>query len=158
MECSVLNVQFSMIQTLISNFGYKWNPFCNYIIESHWTIECETNSITVLRYMFGSLYMYIHVHLGHLVSFVEYIWHYPCLLVYTFIFQYLSTQLNIFYQTNTMAQEICQKQVTLSFKRLTGLFSKITFYVKLNIMAKRYALAAGLYSCGLALEVGPVCV
>ena len=41
MEYTVLNVKFSIMQTLIQNFGYKWTVFCNYRIEFHWTIHKE---------------------------------------------------------------------------------------------------------------------
>ena len=41
MEYTVLNVKFSIMQTLISNFGYKWTTFCIYRIELHRTIHKE---------------------------------------------------------------------------------------------------------------------
>ena len=41
MEYTVLNVQFSMIQTLIESFGYKWKAFCNNLKQLHWTIHKE---------------------------------------------------------------------------------------------------------------------
>ena len=41
MEYTVLNVKFSIMQTFIKNFGYKWMAFCNNLIELHWTIHKE---------------------------------------------------------------------------------------------------------------------